>query len=65
MAFELEELESAAPADELAAEKAAARTSNVAPFTRNRPSCKPFPEHLPRERVLVFEKFGQHQPLNR
>jgi transposase len=53
MAFELEELESAATEDELAAEKAAARTSNVAPFTRNRPSRKPFPEHLPRERVIV------------
>ncbi len=53
MAFELEELEGAATEDELAAEMAAAKTTNVAPFTRNRPARKPFPEHLPRERVVV------------
>jgi transposase len=53
MAFELEELESTATEDELAAELAAAKTSSVAPFTRNRPARKPFPEHLPRERVIV------------
>src|SRR5271168_5224098 len=53
MEFELEELESAATEDELAAEKAAAKTSNVTAFKRNRPSRKPFPEHLPRERVVV------------
>ena len=51
--FELEELERAATEDELAAEMAAGKTTNVAPFTRNRPSRKPFPEHLPRERVVV------------
>ena len=33
-----EELESAATADEIAAEQAAARTTGVAPFTRKRPS---------------------------
>ncbi len=53
MAFELEELETTATEDELAAEMAAAKTTNVAPFTRNRPSRKPFPDHLPRERVVV------------
>jgi len=53
MAFELEELEGAATEDELAAEMAAAQTTNVAPFTRNRPSRKPFPDHLPRERIVV------------
>ena len=53
MEFELEELETAATEDELAAEKAAAKTSNVAPFTRKRPSRKPFPDHLPRERIIV------------
>jgi len=47
-----EELESAATADEMAAEQAAARTTNVAPFTRKRPARQPFPEHLPRERVV-------------
>src|SRR5882762_3362111 len=49
----LEELETAATEDELAAEMAAAKTTKVAPFTRKRPSRKPFPEHLPRERVIV------------
>jgi transposase len=49
----LEELETAATEDELAAEMAAAKTTKVASFTRQRPSRKPFPDHLPRERVLV------------
>jgi transposase len=52
----LEELETSATEDELAAEIAAARTSNattVASFTRQRPSRKPFPDYLPRERVIV------------
>ena len=49
----LEELESSATEDELAAERAAARTTKVASFTRKRPSRKPFPDHLPRERVIV------------
>jgi len=47
----LEELESSATEDELAAEMAAAKTTKVASFTRKRPSRQPFPEHLPRERV--------------
>src|SRR6202046_610169 len=49
----LEELEPAATEDELAAEMAAAKTTKVASFTRKRPSRKPFPDHLPRERVIV------------
>jgi transposase len=51
----LEELESSATEDELAAEMAAAKTATtkVASFTRKRPSRKPFPDHLPRERVIV------------
>jgi transposase len=49
----LEELESSAKEDELAAEMAAAKTTKVASFTRKRPSRQPFPEHLPRERVIV------------
>lgn len=53
MELELEDLEAAATEDELAAERAAAKTTNVAPFTRKRPSRQPFPEHLPRERVVV------------
>src|SRR6267154_1663944 len=51
MAFE--ELESSASEDEIAAERAAAKTTNVMPFTRKRPARQPFPEHLPRERVVV------------
>jgi transposase len=56
MELELEELEAAASEDELAAEKAAAAsgdTTTVRAFTRRKPSRKPFPEHLPREREIV------------
>jgi len=52
MELQLEELEAAATEDELAAEKAAKSTS-VAGFQRRRPARKPFPEHLPRERVVI------------
>jgi transposase len=51
--LQLEELQSSATEDELAAEVAVARTTSVAAFTRKRPSRQPFPEHLPRERVIV------------
>jgi len=53
MELELEDLEAAATEDELAAERAAAKTTTVAPYTRKRPARQPFPEHLPRERVVV------------
>jgi transposase len=49
----LEDLETAATEDELAAEMAATKTTKVAPFTRKRPSRKPFPDHLPRERMII------------
>src|ERR1700674_995941 len=53
----LEELETAATEDELAAEMAAAKAANAAatlgPFTRNRPSRQPLPAHLPREGIIV------------
>jgi transposase len=52
MELGLEELESSATEDEIAAEQAAARTTNVAAFTRKRPARQPFPDHLPRERVI-------------
>jgi len=51
--LQLEELEATATEDELAAEMAAVKTTTVASFTRKRPSRKPFPEHLPRQRVIV------------
>jgi transposase len=52
MKLAFEELESSATEDELAAERAAAKTTNVVAFIRKRPSREPFPEHLPRERVV-------------
>lgn len=52
MELQLEELEADASQDELAAEMAA-RSSIVRAFERRRPSRKPFPEHLPRERVVI------------
>lgn len=53
MELQLEELEATATEDELAAEAAAARTTTVATFQRKRPTRQPFPEHLPRERIVV------------
>ena len=50
--LQLEDLEATATEDELAAEQAAAATTAVAAFTRRKPSRQPFPEHLPRERVV-------------
>ena len=47
-----EELESSATEDEIAAERAVARTTNVLAFTRKRPARQPFPKHLPRQRVV-------------
>ena len=54
MELQLDELEASATEDELAAEQAAGGTTHVKAFTRRRRSGrKPFPEHLPRERVVV------------
>jgi transposase len=53
MELQLEELEAAATEDEVAAEKAAAKTQTAQGFQRKRPSRKPFPDHLPRERVVI------------
>ncbi|MBD1549756.1 IS66 family transposase, partial [Roseibium aggregatum] len=50
--LQLEELEADAAQDEQAAQ-VSARSSTVKAFERRRPSKKPFPEHLPRERVVV------------
>jgi transposase len=51
--LQLEELEASATEDELAAEQAIAKTTKVPAFTRKRPSRQPFPDHLPRERVVI------------
>ena len=53
MELQLEDLEAAATEDELAAENAASRTQTVKSFERKRPARKPFPDHLPRERVVM------------
>jgi transposase len=52
MELELEELEAAASEDEIAAQAAAAQASRTIPVCR-RSSRRPFPEHLPRERVVI------------
>ena len=53
LALTFEELESSATEDELAAEKAVAMTTTVRGFTRTRPERNTFPDHLPRERVVI------------
>ena len=52
MELQLEDLEADATEDELASERAS-RATVVKSFERRRPSRKPFPEHLPRERVVI------------
>ena len=53
MELELEDMEASAREDELAAEKAAKTAwTSYAPIRRH-PVKKPFPEHLPRERLIV------------
>lgn len=52
MELQLEHLEADATEDELVAEQAS-RTTVVKPFEHRRPARKPFPEHLPRERVVI------------
>ena len=53
MELQLEDLEATATEDELAAEQAAVGTRTVRSFQRKRPSRKSFPDHLPRERVVI------------
>jgi transposase len=53
LALTFEELEASATEDELAAEQAAAKTTTVAGFTRKRAERNTFPDHLPRERVVI------------
>ena len=51
--LQLEELETAAREDELAAGRTAPRTGITPAAERRHPARKPFPAHLPRERVVV------------
>jgi transposase len=50
--LQLAEAEADATEDELAAEQAR-RSTSVKSFERKRPARKPFPDHLPRERVVI------------
>ena len=61
MELQLEELEATATEDEIAAERVTARTATVAAFERRRPVRKPFPGHLPRERVVI--EAPKHNPV--
>jgi len=53
LALQFEELEASATEDELAAETAVAKITTVSGFTRKRPERNTFPDHLPRERVVI------------
>ena len=53
MELQLEELEADASEDARVAEAAAQKTASARSFERKAPARKPFPEHLPRERVIV------------
>lgn len=53
LALTFEELETTATQDELAAERAVAKVTTVRGFTRQRAERQTFPEHLPRERVVI------------
>ena len=55
MELELEELEASATEDEIAAEFAASRAVDIVrpASVRQRPVRKPFPAHLPRERIVI------------
>ena len=53
LALAFEELQAGATEDELAAETAVAKTMSVRGFTRKRPERNTFPDHLPRERVVI------------
>jgi transposase len=53
LALVFDELRAEATEDELAAEAAIARTTTVAGFKRRRPERHTFPEHLPRERMVI------------
>jgi transposase len=53
MELELEELEATATENELAAQRSAAQAQTVKSFQRKRSSRKPFPDHLPRDRIVI------------
>ena len=60
MELQLEDLEADAAEGDPAAEAATGKTATVTAFKRKRPARKPFPEHLPRERVVVPAPCASH-----
>jgi transposase len=67
--LQLEELVADAAEDAAGADQAAEKTTKVAAFERRKPVKKPFPEHLPRERVVVeaptcCSSCGSHRIVN-
>jgi transposase len=55
LALQFEEFAAGASEDQLAAEIAVAKTTTVAGFTRQRAERNTFPDHLPRERVVIAQ----------
>jgi transposase len=53
LSLEFEELQASATEDELAAETAVAKATTVRAFTRRAAERNTFPDHLPRERVVI------------
>jgi transposase len=53
MQLQLEDLEADVSEDDVAAEQAVAKIAIIPAHERKRPARKPFPGHLPRERVIV------------
>jgi transposase len=51
--LQLEELEATASQDKASAQLAVRRVADAPGYERRRPSRRPFPEHLPRERVII------------
>lgn len=54
MGLQLEDLEADAAENNVVAEAVAAKAMTVDAFERKRPSRKPFPDYLPRERVVIL-----------
>src|SRR5271154_1152170 len=53
LALTFEEFQASATEDELAAEKAVSKVTSVGRFTRQRPEPNTFPDHLPREPMVI------------
>src|SRR5688500_4001038 len=65
MELALEDLEATASEDEHLAQTAVEDATSVRPFTRRKPSRKPFADHLPRERIHVEPASGSRRLRHR